>query len=64
MNGKPEEPAESGEQFCQLIGKGPDETISKTDLLIFLKEPDIHYRYRLELEEPIQLPLVKERNFS
>lgn len=31
---------------------------------MFLKDPETEYRYQLELINKIDLPLVKERNFT
>ena len=56
--------AEGTQNFCQMIGKGPEETVSKKDLYLFLRDPSIDYKYQLQLENIIDLPLVKERNFS
>ena len=59
-----EEGANNVQLYYNLIGKGPDETITKKDLQLFLKDNDVEYRYQLVLDTSVEQPLVKERNFS
>lgn len=59
-----EEGANNVQLYYNLIGKGPDETITKKDLQLFLKDNDVDYRFQLVLDTPIEQPLVKERNFA
>lgn len=54
----------SHQVFFNKIGKGPEETVTKSDLALFLKDPSVEYKYTLELQTKLSLPLVKERNFS
>lgn len=46
-----------------MIGKGPEETLVKKDLFLFLKNAELEYKYQLEIDNNIEAPLVKERNF-
>ena len=55
---------ESLEKFSEMIGKGPNDTLSENDLLYYIKGSEQHFPYRLELMSDIEQPLVKERNFS
>jgi hypothetical protein len=50
--------------FFNLIGKGPEETLVKKDLFLFLKSPEVDYKFQLEVDNNIEMPLVKERNFK
>ena len=58
------EPPTSSDTFYNLIGKGPEEILNKKDLYMFLKDPDIEYKYQLELLNEVEIPLVKDRNFQ
>lgn len=58
------ETSKTNDSFFNMIGKGPDETLTKKDLYMFLKNPEVEYKYQLELLNEVELPLVKERNFQ
>jgi hypothetical protein len=47
-----------------LIGKGPKDVLTTTDLLYYIKGTGATFPYSLVLEEQLDLPLVKERNFQ
>jgi len=49
--------------FQDMIGKGPKDTLTATDLLYYIKGSDAVFQYAFILDEPLQTPLVKERNF-
>ena len=50
--------------FQDLIGKGPKDILTATDLLYYIKGSDAVFEYALVLDEPLETPLVKERNFT